>query len=459
MKTFGMIHTDNIKGLAGDLDLPEWLVEALIIEYLPCRRFLENDTLVLIDFNTITAQDISQIPKPYVILNGIFVVHNIAPNVLSDRKYVNLLRLPMLAADEAIFVPQGKISPVYLVPEYSDITDWKMESGTFRTLIIEENSMFQWKAIDDVPEDASQEQDTSEVYSDDQLKAVNRIRDKFYANFAVGSFPADAAVSSKMREELKTLYEDLEILRVSMRQTVLEYHNLAKQKPEALSSYTEDPPPLTTIFDETIVKNGSFEIRSYIEPLFFRAAHRAAKRAENASVFVKGRAPSTLAISEEIEAAAESLVLSAMCLEAYINGFAQDHLSHIWTQDVERMEAAIKWLIIPVMLGNPNCFSKDPQPYQDFMMLIRWRNNYLAHYKHKFQSPDLIKDVGAVSKIYAICNAENAKKAIDIVRRMIERLHESLNLQTPSWVRNTGMWLSPVEIDLDELTFGYTDNL
>ena len=148
--------------------------------------------------------------------------------------------------------------------------------------------------------------------------------------------------------------------------------------------------------------------------------------------------PLPMQIAAEIEAAAESIVLSAMCLEAYINGFAQDHLAQQWTQDTERVEAPVKWLIIPAMLGKRDCFTKGSQPYQDFMMLIRWRNE-LAHYKHEFYAPVQLdkkkqETIVNVSRIYSFCNASNAKKGLETVRKMVGKINECLGFSIPRWV-------------------------
>ena len=466
MTQFEVINAIHVKEIADVLNLSEWLVEALIVEYLPCRHFLENDSLVLLDFNLITEQDIQQIELPYVILNGIVLVHNAISSVFKDRMLAGIANLPMTrtSTSSTTFIPEGQVSPSYQLFFYEPIgsTDWKMELSVFtRALVIAEDGIFQWSVTGEalISVDTSQKWYTSEIFSNEQLEELRRIHDEFHMDIGRQPFPTDEEASLATRKRLEKLYEDLETLKAEMRQTVLKYHNYAKQKPEARAAYTEETPPLLTIFDEAVVQNGSFKIRSYMEPLFFRAAYRASTRAESANSIARTGESSTLAISEEIEASAESIVLSAMCLEAYINGFAQDHLAHLWTKDTERMEAPVKWLIIPAMLGKPDCFSKRSQPYQDFMELIRWRNNSLAHYKHELQDPDDVPDIGKISKIYAICNVAKANKAIDVVRRMIERLNEHLGFQTPAWVRNQGMWLRPANIDLEKRVIGYSGSL
>lgn len=113
------------------------------------------------------------------------------------------------------------------------------------------------------------------------------------------------------------------------------------------------------------------------------------------------------------------------------------------------MELTAKWLFVPAILGKPDCFDTGTQPFQDFANLIRWRNDDLAHYKHEFQSPKPLGNLGNVSKVYFICNADNSRLTVETVRRMIYRINKFLSFPVPSWIQETSSavnWLSPVDI-------------
>jgi hypothetical protein len=344
MVQFRVINAKRVEEIASVVNLPEWLVEGLIVEYLPCRRFLENDALVLLDFNLVTVQDVQQIKMPYVLLNGIVLVHNAISSVFKDRMIAGIANLPMTtSASSSMYIPEGQVSPSYQLFLYEPIgeKDWKMELSIFtRAVVTNEDGIFQWSVTGEalISADTSQKWYTSEIFSEEQLEALRRIHDEFYMDIGRQPFPTDEKALVMEKDRLENIYEELAAIKAKMRQTVLEYHNSTKQKPEARASYTEETPPNLTIFDEAVVQDGSFKIRSYMEPLFFRAAYRASIRSENANIIVKAGESSTMAIGEEIEASAECIVLSAMCLEAYTNGFAQDHLLPLWTKETERME-------------------------------------------------------------------------------------------------------------------------
>ena len=111
MPIFEIHNQQHAKKLAEALDLPVWLVKAIIVEYLPCRRFQGN--VVTLDYGLITVNDIKSLAKPFVILNGLFLFHNVTPEVFGQRILSGMAGFPMatVAAQEAFYMPEGKISP------------------------------------------------------------------------------------------------------------------------------------------------------------------------------------------------------------------------------------------------------------------------------------------------------------------------------------------------------------
>ena len=469
MQPFKVLNTSHLPRLAHAINLPEWLVEAIVVEYLPCRRFLEDDAFVTLDFSLVTAQDIERITRPFIILNGAMLIHNAADTVFKDRMLAGISNLPISRASisPTTFIAQGQVSPSYQPFWFKHIEaeDWKFELNIYaHALVVEEHDMFQWAVVTtNTPSSVKTWQqwhpNSDSIFSSEQLEKLYHIRDTFCRGIAYQPIPPDEKATLAVRSQLEKLYDELEAMRFEMRQTVFEYHEQSKKTPEARSQYTEEQPPLITIFDETAIEDHSFRIRTHVEPIFFRSAHRAAEQAKNANIITRTGEVSTFAIAEEIGAAAECIVLCSMCLEAYINGFAQDHLKSLWTKEMEKKGPREKWLEIPKLLGKNNCFDAGRPPFQDFWKLIDWRNNQLAHYKHEFHAPVKIKSIGRVSNIYSVCNAINAQKAIDTVRNMIERINVYCGFEIPGWIHNQGMWLSQPQIDLEKRSIGYSGRL
>jgi hypothetical protein len=83
MPVFEIHNQEHVKKLAEAFELPTWLVKAIIVEYLPCRRFQGNT--VTIDYGLVTVEDVKSLTKPYVILNGLALFHNVTTEVFSQR--------------------------------------------------------------------------------------------------------------------------------------------------------------------------------------------------------------------------------------------------------------------------------------------------------------------------------------------------------------------------------------
>ncbi|HBE25310.1 MAG TPA: hypothetical protein DDW33_06460, partial [Ktedonobacter sp.] len=436
-------NREHTKKLAEALKLPTWLVKAIIVEYLPCRRFQGNK--VIIDYGLVTVEDFRSFTKPYIILNGLALFHNVTTEVFNQRILSGMVGLPMvnLAKQEAFYIPEGKVSPHCLpnpIRNSDEVEgDWKLGLHLFKkAVVLDDDGIYQWTVTTNamISADISQQWYESELFSRDELEELRRINQEYRK---VGQ---DGFSIEEMQQRLERIYKDLEAIHVIMRKTVLEYHLTNKNKPEAKVGYTEEAPPQLTLLDEFAivkVKDGSskkrrIKVRSYVEPVFFRSANRAARRAREVRNGIDAGEVYPIPIAEEIEASAESIVLSAMCLEAYINGFVQDHLAK-QASYIERMELRAKWLLVPAILGKADCYIPGSQPFDYFKQLVNWRNDDLAHYKHEYRFPVSLGNLGMVSELHSICNADNSELAVKTVREMIRQLNTCLGFPLPAWIQ------------------------
>lgn len=461
--------TDHVKELAAALKLPTWLVEAVIIEYLPCRRFLEAEASILFDFERVTQQDFESVASPYILLSGITLFHNVTLDVLQTRMTRGIGGLPLstLVEHPYLSIPQGKASASYIPMIFNPITayDWKLSLTQYAVIYDRETEeVFQWKLIK-LPGEASESYDAMllgynpELYTADQVRKLREIREKISHIFSEYEKAGDANSLVASQERLENCYQQIEKLWVPMRRAVLAYHEQNKSKPETTHGYTKDPPPTLTVYDQFDLqkiqqgtsRKRTFTVRTYIEPLFFRAAYRAYASAAEVKTKINGDTGTSSVIAEEIEAAAECIILSATCLEAYINGFVEDHIEKNDERNrIKRMEFTTKWLFVPAILGKPDCFNTSTQPFKNFAKLAQWRNDDLIHYKHEFQLPVPHESLGKVSKVYSICNADNSYMAIETVHEMVTRINEHLGFPIPAWVqvvkKFSSSWLDPIEL-------------
>ena len=111
MPIFEIKNANKVEEIAEELKLPEWLVKALIVEYLSCRQF--QGSTVIIDYGLVTPDDLNAIAIPRVILNGLVLFHNVTKEVLYQRVISGIGGVPMssLSKQEACYLPEGKVSP------------------------------------------------------------------------------------------------------------------------------------------------------------------------------------------------------------------------------------------------------------------------------------------------------------------------------------------------------------
>ncbi len=454
--------------LSESLGLPPWLLEAIIIEYLPCRRYDLDKFAVVIDYALVSESLLQSLPRPCVLLNGPLLMHNVTPDVARNRLFLGaaymlgarIFPVATLAEHPSMSIPDGKVSPHNLRFPHrqerdSDIDEKRNLNIFGYALVIDEDGLYQWQIAEEAHSLASYR---SEVIPVQQLSELGRLN----AALDAIPFPNTDADRATCASEFEALYKELEQVRSMMRAAVLTYHLTNKGTPEALRGYSEQEPPELTAVDQFTVRQGTIKVRTFIEPLFFRAAHRAIVRANAARGLVVSGTHVSIYIAEEIEAAAEAIALSAMCLEAYINGFAQDHLPQL-DDLLQTLDFKAKWRLFPGLLGHPDCFATDRMPYQGFNELVRWRNHVLVHYKHEFSaSAPLAGRQQMATYVHHVCNADNAQRAIDTVVEMVRQITTCCGFEPPDWVQDTvlnGGWLRAEDLAVVPLHTRHADEV
>ncbi len=445
MESIKVTNRARTGDLSRELNLPHWLVEALIVEYLPCRRFFEDGAKVLFDFGQIKADEIRQLPRPAVVLSNVHLIHNIAKSVVSRRLMGGLVGLPMSTmGDQRLVLPEGRVNPHHVPWLQNDLCplDWKHGLNDL-AVVADGDGIYQWrvaKFVDQPAPDAKHGWFESTVFSPEQLAELLRVHDEIIYGALSGGYPPEGAAREESQARLAALYDRLEAVRASMRAVVVAFQAAHKGTPEATYGYTEEIPLTLTVFDQIGLRDNRLAVRTFVEPLFFRAAYRAMRRARQAQEESIRHGGTAVHLEEEIEASAACITLSAMCLEAYINGFIAEKLPDLF-KELERGEVKLKWLVVPNLLGKPDCFDRGAMPFQNFGRLVTWRNE-LVHYKHEFVRPVEIHGAGRGSRIHSVCNVVNAQTAVETVRAMIRQLCESLGEPVPGWVADDRGWLN-----------------
>ncbi len=253
----------------------------------------------------------------------------------------------------------------------------------------------------------------------------------------------DGVYDKSKEEVIRKKYEELEKLRTPIRNQIWEYHKKKREKYESYKIYTPDPPRISMFESLRLVHTeeagtikAKYDVRSHLEPLFYRAALRNLRRAIEVANNNQ-QEDNDLLILDEIEHSMVAITSAVGCLEAYINYILQEHYPKYYSE-AHRMSVKQKWLFVPNLLGVGHEFSPDRTLFMEFSQIVKWRNNAVHHRSGYFAAQ------GDKTRIYNQFNTKNARLAVDTTQAMIKLLSQNTSLRLPNWLirpeRTHGGW-------------------
>ncbi|HET7148946.1 MAG TPA: hypothetical protein VFI73_10655 [Candidatus Nitrosopolaris sp.] len=122
-------------------------MQSVIVEYFPCRKFLENESLWNFDFGTLDDRLISTLPQKHVVIPEYHIVQNIRPEDFRQRLLLTAYGgSPVAEMDEKDIYPEGILNstcfPVLGNP--IDIWDPKLNFNTV-AIVLDDRSFYQWR--------------------------------------------------------------------------------------------------------------------------------------------------------------------------------------------------------------------------------------------------------------------------------------------------------------------------
>ena len=127
------------------------------------------------------------------------------------------------------------------------------------------------------------------------------------------------------------------------------------------------------------------------------------------------------------------IVLCALAVEGYIYDYAARNLSDNFADDIDKLDAVSKWLVIPQLVTGKK-FPKDGKAYQFLKQLVSDRN-YIAHPKSApflvFNEKNKDWDISGKAQhmrefsVSLFDKAQNAINALDELALVIEKLDPS----------------------------------
>jgi hypothetical protein len=423
-----IIAKERVRDIATRLKLPLWWVTSVIVEYFPCRRFAENGELWLFDFSIFDDSLINEIPSKNVVIPEYRLFQNITPKELAIRAARLIAGESQLALDNRDLVPEGIVNRTAFPYLSNPIDKWDPKLGFNQyTLVYDKGYFYQWK-ISELYHINSQ----SSWYKSDflELKPLWNICRQLM-NIRKNGFKN---AEPKLVTRINSLYENLEKTRRPLRSKILKYHNRNKVYYETTKADVMVV-PLASFFDSLRVGKNGYEIESYMEPLFYRAAMRSLNPAEESKKIQDQLETKADGIIDEMEYSSICIISCASCLESYINYIITRYLREESNIFIRTLSLNQKWLWVPVAMNLPFRFNIDEYPFNLFTQLIQWRNNAMhsiPQYKKvkKYRSKAYR---GTRSHTYSIFNVENARASIDTVQKMISKLSEGGKIPLPRW--------------------------
>ena len=421
-------------------NVPDWWVEAVLAEYYPCRKFLFKGNFWYFDFDLIPRSAFSDFSAKNVVIpgGGTFLVHHIRREDVMGQ-FVRLFGEPGVP-NKGDFVVEGIADQSVFALSLNSLEAWDPKLAfSDRAIVFDGGNFYQWKIAETYPLPGTNQSWWKLTLAD--LSGLQKINDEI---FKLRNTAYDRSTEETLREEIARQYNLLEQERERIRRAVWAYH---KSRTSGASGAKQLPqPPMITQFDSLEVVESGYKIRTYIEPLLYRAAIKHCKSAAEAASKITGSRYPQDSVLDEMEESAMCIMSSFGCLEGYVNSVLKDYCPG-YRSVTERTSTVTKWFLAATLLGVPKCFDPQRAPFSEFLELRAWRND-IVHYEPGWKEVAASRTFSAdAGKTYSVCNSYNSQRAVRIVRRMIEKLSDECKFPVPQWLNPGVKWLKQDGLD------------
>lgn len=146
------------------------------------------------------------------------------------------------------------------------------------------------------------------------------------------------------------------------------------------------------------------------------------------------------------------MVFSALCLEAYINqAFHEFSETRKIIETNDRLSLETKWLILPLLMGEPKTFDTGGPPYQTFSDLVKTRNKRLVHFKPKSETDITGKPLEQTYFSEIVSDESLANEYWQCVSKMITELNRLTSGKTeiPNFIKKGARYISTVWVETE----------
>jgi hypothetical protein len=258
-----MLGQRRIEKIARRHNLPSWWIQSVIIEYLPCRRYLENGSLWVFDFTIFDKKIISTFRDNRVVIPEYYVVQNMRRQDFVEKLHQTAFGgSPVAEMEEKDIYPEGILNNTCftVLGNPIDVWDPKLNFHT-HAVVFDNGSLYQWKIAELYNMDEHSSWFKSDLFNLIPLWKIYQKITQMNRPEILNHPTAEA------KARLEEYYNELERARIPLREKIWEYH-VRKRKEIEDKNTAPSTIPRFTILDAFKYREGEYHVYTPVEPLF-----------------------------------------------------------------------------------------------------------------------------------------------------------------------------------------------
>lgn len=435
---------DVINKLSKEMNLPNWWVEAIAIEYTDCREFgVGHDGLWRFNFNKVKEDDlINALINNKTVISSCFLIHNINKEVFNTRMLESLVSsVPSpLTSDSNSIIVEG-LASAFCFPCFFnniEIVDPKQALNSY-FLVCEDGEIWQWRFADLVPLEGSNyvKYVSDYLYLDEFDKQNEKYKELW--NYKHSECIDDNLLKNKIAE----YFDWIESIRKPLLLNLYELHQQKKVSPEYKSMATTVIPPYMSRFESFKVASDDkgtnrFFYKIDAAPIFYQSCCQHVIKANEIITSICSETEIPPRLDTIYQEKASAIVTGIMCIEAFINHIGYDILPDIWEcQEKLALTEKIKVLLTLKGKGNKS-FNKSTEPLSSFINYITSRN-WLVHSKPKYEAVKSYKQKNMTPMEYYLRD-DLVLKMPSHIKELIEFICMAIDINSPAWLEEAPRW-------------------
>ena len=249
------------------MQLPQWWVEAVAIEYTDCRDFATRDEIWTFNFDRVSQQTLEKAVLSHRIVVYGTIWHNVHDVVFRQRliqRMVSDIPVPLVKEPHDA-IGEGPISDYHFpfLGNPVDVWDPKLDFST-HFQVLDVRQLWQWHIADFVPVEGCTY--GKWISSEVDLEPLDQIRDRL-ASLRNPVIKPDEPGHAEFKSKVDNFYQWLDQIRQPILHALEDVHRAKRLAQASPSKATKDTPPLLSRFETFTVQRGEICSRFFVAPV------------------------------------------------------------------------------------------------------------------------------------------------------------------------------------------------